>query len=106
MNKTLLAFAVIALGLSACSEKKEAAPAAAEPAAAESTANLHPTCTEYFKRVEACMSKADKAAAEQVRVGLEQTKQSIAAADSSTQETICKQSNDMFGETAKAMQCE
>lgn len=85
----------------------EPASAPAEGAAASaSPAALDASCQAYFDRVEACLAKVDQSVAASFATQNEELKKSLAEAPAEQQAAACKQANDMFGESAKALSCE
>lgn len=134
MNKSVLAAMMMAFALSACGDKaadpapaasEVAAPAASEampaseaapvepasaPAEAATTsatpAALDATCQAYFDRVEACLAKVDQGVAASFATQNEELKKSLAESPAEQQAAACKQANDMFAESAKALNCE
>lgn len=81
----------------------EAAPAAEGAAAAD----LPQACTDYIARAEACFAKAAPDAAAMMKTSFDATVTEWKnAVDKSSLGDACKQMNDMFAETAKALSCE
>ncbi|MDO4693199.1 MAG: DUF5339 domain-containing protein [Eikenella sp.] len=78
----------------------EGAAASAAPAA------LDATCQAYFDRVEACLAKVDQGVAASFATQNEELKKSLAESPAEQQAAACKQANDMFAESAKALSCE
>lgn len=78
----------------------DAATTSATPAA------LDATCKAYFDRVEACLAKVDQSVAASFATQNEELKKSLAEAPAEQQAAACKQANDMFAESAKALSCE
>lgn len=84
-----------------------AVPAEAAPAPGETTtaAALPAACEEYFKRAEACFSKAG-AGGEAMKAGFEQSRTQMASVPGAQMEMGCKAANDAFAQTAAALKCE
>lgn len=101
-----------AMPASAALPASEAAPVepASAPAEAATTsatpAALDATCQAYFDRVEACLAKVDQGVAASFATQNEELKKSLAESPAEQQAAACKQANDMFAESAKALNCE
>ena len=87
-------------------------PPAADPAAAGTTgdaatasATLPPACEAYFKRAEACFTKAG-AGGEAMKTAFEQSRSQMATMPAAQMEAGCTAANDAFAQTAAAMKCE
>ncbi|MBN8887232.1 MAG: hypothetical protein J0I77_16030 [Rudaea sp.] len=129
LNK-LCSAAVLALSLAACGGKggdsapkptaAPATPAAAAPAPAAPTPTTPaapaaatatpPECDAYFERVSKCLDKAGESNPTVVATLKQQLDGSKAQwanlQDKSALASICKQSNDMFTQSAQMLKCE
>ncbi|HZF98064.1 MAG TPA: DUF5339 domain-containing protein [Pseudoxanthomonas sp.] len=91
----------------------ETIPPAADPAAAPGTTGdaatasttLPPACEAYFKRAEACFTKAG-AGGEAMKSAFEQSRSQMATMPAAQMEAGCTAANDAFAQTAAAMKCE
>lgn len=61
-------------------------------------ADLHPTCQEYFKQIEAVSGQLPA----EVKTQLEASKQQLAAMPAAAQEQACKQASDMLKQMVPA----
>lgn len=85
----------------------DAAPAAEGAAPAAAASDLPQACNDYVARAEACFAKAAPDAAAMMRTSFDATvAEWKKAEDKSSLGDACKQMNDMFAETAKALSCE
>ncbi|MGC3963494.1 MAG: hypothetical protein QM803_09250 [Rhodocyclaceae bacterium] len=116
LSSMLIAMLAAAAMLGACAKKEEAAPApaaeAASAAASESstTADALPAeCEAYIKQVNACVEKiggGNAAVADTIKQQMEQTRASWAQiSDKAALGSACKQSEDAFAASSKAMGC-
>jgi hypothetical protein len=81
-------------------------PAAAAPGdAATASTTLPPACEAYFKRAEACFTKAG-AGGEAMKTAFEQSRSQMATMPAAQMEAGCTAANDAFAQTAAAMKCE
>jgi hypothetical protein len=114
MTKLLFAMLLCA-ALVAC-KQDEAAPAdaaatdtaaapAQAPAPAAAAVALPAACEAYFKRAEACFTKAG-GGGEAMKSAFGQSRAQLAQVPADQMEMGCKAANDAFAQTAAALKCE
>lgn len=118
LSSMLIAMLAAAAMLGACAKKEEAAPApaveaasatASESSTAAATDALPAECEAYIKQVNACVEKiggGNAAVADTIKQQMEQTRASWAQiSDKAALGSACKQSEDAFAASSKAMGC-